>query len=262
MSQFQNNANTPGTPAGSNQLVVIGVVIAVIAVILMNFYVEMRVRANEEDKVRFFAFNKPMDAGDEIEAGDLKPVDIPKSTSNAFGESAIRALPDGSPSDGVGVKLNASVSEKQILTSNLFMGPGSTRFRDAIYRNMDEITLNIDSKEQPPNLRPGDFIDLYASIPLNRNSSYLRIMEYVKVVDLGDRVQDAGSTPGRVNKYGSITIYVDPSLSSKLFDIQTRVADQKFNVTRRDPADKTPRELKTGGSKEINERVLDILNLD
>ncbi|MEO0476810.1 MAG: hypothetical protein AAF085_12710, partial [Planctomycetota bacterium] len=191
-----------------------------------------------------------------------RPVQIPKSRAGAFGNSAIRALSDGSPSDGVGVKLNAPVSEKQFLTSNLFMGPASSRFRDSGDRGLDEITLNIDSKEQPPNLRPGDFVDLYASVPLNRNSSYMRIMEWVKVVDLGDRIQDAGATPGRAAKYGSITIYVDPSLSSKLFDIQKRVADQKFNVTRRDPADKTPRELKTGGSKEINERVLDILKLD
>ena len=90
----------------------------------------------------------------------------------------------------------------------------------------------------------------------------MRIMEYVKVVDLGDRIQDAGATPGKANKYGSITIYVDPDLSSKLFDIQKRVTDQTFNVTRRDPDDKLPRELDTGGSDEINSKVLEILNLD
>lgn len=263
MSQFPPSPNTPRTgPAGSGQLVVIGLVIAAIAVILMNVYVEMRVKAKEEDTVRFFRFKDEMKAGTEIEAGDLTNVEIPKSLANAFGTSAVRAAADGTPSDGLGFKLNTTVTGGQLLTSDLFLGTGSATVRDPAYRGLDEITLNIDSKEQPPNLRPGDFVDLYASIPLNRSSEYMRVMEYVKVVDLGDRIQDAGATRGKANKYGSITIYVDPRLSNKLFDIQKRVEGQTFNVTRRDPQDKTPRELKTGGSKEINDRVLKLLNLE
>ena len=88
----------------------------------------------------------------------------------------------------------------------------------------------------------------------------MRVMEYVKVVNLGDRIVETG-TRSKANKYGSITIYVDPELSAKLFDIQRRVSGQTFNVTRRDPQDKKPRELEQGGSKEINHRVLEILGL-
>lgn len=263
MSQYPTNTNTPPTgPAGSGQLVVIGFAIAIIAVVLMNFYVEMRVRAQQEDKVTFFKFNDSFKAGEEVESGDLEEVRIVKSEAKAFGNGAIRAGADGRPSDGIGFKLNAPVIEGQFLTSDLFMGAGKSTFRDPAYRGLDEITLNIDSKEQPPNLRPGDFIDLYASVPMNRNTKFMRIMEYVKVVDLGDRVQDSGATRGKSNKYGSITIYVDPKLSSKLFDIQKRVSGQTFNVTRRDPQDQMPRELKVGGSTEINEEVLKLLNLE
>lgn len=265
MSQFPSNAKpTQAEPAGSGQLVLVGFVIAIIAVVLMNVYVEMRVAAEEEQTITFFKFKDDMKIGEEIEAKDLTPVRIPKSMAMAFGTGAIREDPKspGRPGDGLGFKLNAPAIAEQLLTSNLFIGSGSTRVRDPQYRDLDEITLNIDSKEQPPNLRPGDFVDLYASIPLNRDTSYMRVMEYVKVVDLGDRIQDAGATRGKANKYGSITIYVDPKLSSKLFDIQKRVDGRTFNVTRRDPQDKTPRELKTGGSKEINQRVLTIFNLD
>ena len=126
---------------------------------------------------------------------------------------------------------------------------------------MDEITLNIDSKKQTPNLRPGDFVDLRADVPLNRETEFMTVMEYVKVVNLGDRVQESGSR-SKNNTYGSITIYVEPALSNKLLDIQKRIVGQEFSVTRRDPRDKDPRVLKTGGSKEINEEVLDILNLE
>lgn len=263
MSQFTNNANTPSAgPAGSGQLVLIGLVIAVIAVILMNVYVEMRVAAQEEDTVTFFKFDDDMKAGDEIEAGDLNPVRIPKSFEGAFGLSAIREDPNspGKPLDGLGNKLNAPVSKEQLLTSNLLFGAGTTSVRDLAYRGMDEITLNIDSKKQTPNLRPGDFVDLRADVPLNRETKYKTVMEYVKVVNLGDRIQESGSS-SRNNRYGSITIYVEPALSNTLLDIQKRIVGQEFSVTRRDPDDKKPRVLQTGGSKEINKEVLDILNL-
>jgi|GEM_PF-2290648 len=265
MSQFPNNSNNPSAgPAGSGQLVLIGFVIALVAVILMNVYVEMRVAARDEDQITFFRFRGEIEAGQEIEAEDLEPFKIYASMENAFGRDAIRENPKkpGTPLDGVGFKLNSPVVKDQVLKSSLFLGASATTIRDPAYRGLDEITLNIDSKKQPTNLRPGDFVDLYASIPLNRDSEYMRVMEYVKVVNLGDRIQDSGSSRTKSNKYGSITIYVEPSLSSKLFDIQKRVTNQTFNVTRRDPRDQAPRELKKGGSSEINEKVLEILNLD
>ena len=263
MSQYPTNSNAPTTgPAGSGQLVVIGFIIAIIAVVLMNVYVEMRVAAQEETTVTFFKFKDDMKAGETIEASDLSAVKIPKSMEKAFGLSAVREDPNrpGKPLDGLGNQLNDAVSAEQLLSSNVLFGAGRQSVRDFADQGLDEITLNIDSKKQPTNLRPGDYVDLYASIPLNRDTRYMRIMEYVKVVNLGDRIQEAG-TRAKSNKYGSITIYVDPDLSTKLFDVQKRVAGQTFNVTRRDPQAKEPRELKVGGSKEINEEVLDLLNL-
>jgi len=264
MSQFPNaNQSNTSAPAGSGQLVITGLVIALIAVILMNVYVEMRVKASQEDTVTFFRFDDEMKAGDEIQISDLEPFEIPESLQDAFGTNAVPEDPEnpGRPLDGEFATLNESVVQGQMLTFSLFRSRDSAAMRDPAYRNLDEITLNIDSKEQPPNLRPGDFVDLYASVPLNRDTEYMRVMEYVRVVDLGDRVQDAGSRT-RNSKYGSITIYVDPKLTNKLFDIQKRVDGQTFNVTRRDPQDRRPRELDRGGSDEINQRVLEILNLE
>lgn len=264
MSQFPNTGNTnPSAPAGSGQLVLIGLVIAVVAVILMNVYVEMRVAAEREDTVTFFRFDEPMDPGEEIDASKLKQVQVPVSLQEAFGSNAVREDPDrpGEPRDGDGQILNEDVVAGQFLAYSLFRSNNTAALRPPAYRGLDEITLNIDSKKQPTNLRTGDFVDLYASVPLNRSNEYMRIMEYVKVVNLGDRIQDTGSRT-KSNKYGSITFYVDPALSGKLYDIQERISGKTFNVTRRDPQDKKPRELKTGGSKEINERVLDILNLE
>lgn len=264
MSQFPNaNQSNSSAPAGSGQLVVIGLIIALVAVILMNVYVEMRVKASQEDKVTFFRFEDDMKTGDEIQMSDLEPFEVNESQKDVFGTNAVPEDPQnpGRPLDGEFTTLNQPVVKGQMLMFSQFRTRDSAAQRDPAYRGLDEITLNIDSKEQPPNLRPGDLVDLYASVPLNRNTEYMRVMEYVRVVDLGDKVQESGSR-SRNNKYGSITIYVDPELTNKLFDIQKRVDGQTFNVTRRDPQDRRPRELETGGSKEINKRVLEILNLE
>lgn len=264
MSQFPNTGNAnPSAPAGSGQLVLIGLVIAVVAVVLMNVYVEMRVAAEKEDTVTFFRFSDDKGSGDKIDVTKLEKVQVRVSLQDAFGTNAVREDPDmpGSPLDGDGAFLNQAVVKGQMLTYSLFRDSSEAARRAPAYRGFDEITLDIDSKNQPANLRPGDFVDIFASVPLNRNNKYMRIMEYIKVVNLGDRVQDTGSRT-RSNKYGSITIYVAPELSSKLYDIQERVSGKTFNVTRRDPQDKKPRELDTGGSREINKEVLDILNLE
>ena len=265
MSQFPNtSSSSPSAPAGSGQLVVVGLVIAIVAVILMNVYVEMRVAAEKEDTVTYFRFADDMKAGDEIEINDLDRVDVPKSLQNAFGTNAVPEDPQspGRPLDGEFRNLNEAVVKGQMLTFSLIRNASASAPRDPAYIGLDEITLNIDSKKQTPNLRPGDFVDLRAEVPLNRDTRFKTIMEYVRVVNLGDRIQDSGTSLGKNNKYGSITIYIDPALSNKLLDIQKRVAGQTFNVTRRDPQSKEPRVLKTGGSKEINQEVLDILNLE
>lgn len=264
MSQFPPTGNpSKSSPAGSGQLVLIGFVIALIAVILMNVYVEMRVAQSKEDTVTYFKFVSEKNPGEKIDIKDLRAIELPVTVKNAFGTSAVRENETrrGTPLDGIGEVLGESVVDGQVLTYNLFRAPTTTATRDRGDEGLDEITLNIDSKKQPANLRVGDYVDIFASIPLNRNTEYMRVMEYVKVVNLGDRVQEAG-TRSRDNKYGSITIYIDPNLTSKLFDIQKRVIGQTFNVTRRDPLDKRARELDAGGSKEINKRVLEILNLD
>ena len=265
MSQFPNASNpSTSAPAGSGSLILIGAVIGTIAVILMNVYVEMRVAAEKENTVTYFRFVDDMKAGTQITVSDLESVDIPVSMQDAFGTNAVGEDPSsrGTPLDGKGNSLNAPVVKGQMLTYSLFRTASASAPRDPAYIGLDEITLNIDSKKQTPNLRPGDFVDLRASVPLNRSTRFKTIMEYVRVVNLGDRVQESGTSQSRDSRYGTITIYIDPALSNTLLDVQKRVEGQTFTVTRRDSNSREARVLKTGGSKEINAEVLDILNLE
>ena len=265
MSQFPTSSSSqPAGPAGSSTLVLVGVGLAVVAVVLMNIYVEMRVAAQNEDTVTFYEFKEELKVGDEITFDLLKEVEIPKSMQQAFGRDAIRKDPASDrPADGTGEKLIVPVIAGEFLRFSQVRSSNAANVRPAEFRNFDEITVNVDSKQQPPNLRPGDYVDLYAAVPgFRQDARNMRVMEYVKIVNLGERTRESGtSQAGKNDKYGTITFYIQPDLTATLLDIQRKVVGNTFNLTRRDPGDKTPRELEIGGSREINPKVPEALRI-
>ncbi len=262
MSQYPTNPSASSAgPAGSGQLVLIGFALAIVAVILMNIYVEMRVAARDEAKVTFFKFEGDLDAGDEVQSKNLIPVQIPKSIESAFGSDAIREDVPGSgrPADGVGFKLNTAVVKGEVLRSSLFLSSGRRPNRNNPDVGEHQIAISVDSEDQPSDLMPGDYIDLYGAIPRSRSNKFMPVMEYVEVAAVGERRSETGDGT-RSSKYGSITINIDPKQVPLLFDIQQRLPDQKFRISLRSPADKKTNF--TGDKPTINPEVLRNLGLE
>lgn len=261
MSQLNNPTGTGQSPAGSGTLVAIGLVIAVVAVILMNVYVEMRVSAAKEGTITFFQFTGSLDAGTEIDSSHITPVKVPASMSKAFGQDAIRERSDrpGTPADGLGFELYTSVVEGEVLRSSLFTGEGRRTARNNPELGEHQIAISVDSEDQPANLAPGDRIDLYGAIPLSRSEKNMVVMEYVRVAAVGERRADSADGT-RANKYGSITINIDPAQVPLLFDIQRRLPEKQFRISLR-AANDTQTNI-TGGEAVINPAVLTALRLD
>lgn len=266
MSQYPGSNPSPGTgtptgaPVGSGTLVAVGLGLAVLAVILMNVYVELRVSAAQEDTITIFKFNGSLDAGTEIEPKHITPVEIPESFAKAFGADVIRERPDspGTPADGLGFELNSPVVQGEALRSSLFTGEGRRAARNNPELGEHQIALSVDSDDQPADLAPGDRIDLYGAIPMSRSTQYMVVMEYVEVAAVGERRTVSGDGK-QANKYGSITINIDPKQVPLLFDIQQRLPDNEFRISLRAPND-TRTEI-TGGEAKINEKVLAALRL-
>lgn len=263
MSQYPNNPTNPTSqpPAGSGQLVMVGVVLAIIAVIMMNVYVEMRVAAQDEETITFFKFTDALDAGDRIDAKDIIAFDIPVSLKSAFGTDAVRESTSkpGTPSDGIGFDLNISVVKGEVLKSSQFLASGRRAGRNDPSLGEHQIALSVDSDDQPADLAPGDRVDLYGSIPRSRSNQYMVVMEYVEVAAVGERRSEAGDG-NRSSKYGSITINIDPKQVPLLFDIQQRLPDKEFRISLRASNDaSTPI---TKGEALINPEVLRSLGLD
>lgn len=261
MSQFTSNSSTgDGKPAGSGTLVAVAAGLAIFAVILMNVYIEMRVSAAKEDSVTYFQFTQALAAGTEIEKVHVKPVEVPVSMAEAFGLDAINELSNrpGTPADGLGFDLNQDVIAGEILRASLFTGAGQRAGRNNPELGKHQIAISVDSEDQPANLAPGDRIDLYGAIPMARSVKNEVIMEYVEVAAVGERRSESTGN-ARDNKYGSITINIDPKQVPLLFDIQNRLPEKQFRISLRAPND-TRTDI-TGGEAKINEKVLDALRL-
>jgi len=262
MSQYPGNPSQ-GTqsPVGSGQLVIVGGIIALIAVVLMNIYVEMRVSAKREGEVTFFQFAGDLDAGDRIDAKDLTPFQIPESRAKAFGKDAIREDSPGSgrPSDGIGFDLNVGVVEGEVLKASQFLSTGRRIGRNNPKIGERQIALSVDSEDQPADLAPGDRIDLYGAVPEGNNFGFMLVMEYVEVAAVGERRSEAGDGK-RSNKYGSITINIDRNQATKLLNVERFLPDNEFRIALRAPTD-TATEV-TGGEAVINPAVLKALRLE
>lgn len=262
MSQFSNPSNNAQASAtGSSTLVIVGVVLAVLAVILMNVYVEMRVSAAKQDSVTFFRYTGDLEAGKIVERGDFTAIQVPANMTKAFGNDAIRETSPGSgiPADGFRIELMVDVVEEEVLKSSHFINQRGLASRNLPPLGEHQIAISVDSEDQPANLSPGDRIDLYGAIPLSRSNEYMVVMEYVEVAAVGERRSEGGEG-ARANKYGSITINIDPKQVPLLFDIQQRLPDKEFRISLRSRKDTTT-DI-TGGEAKINNKVLQALRLN
>ena len=267
MSQYPTSSSSgqiaAGAAAGTGMLVLIGAGIALFAVILMNIYVEMRVKAAQEDDIIYFQFRGDKEAGAEIELTDLELIRIPKRYQKAFGQDAITesAANPGVPADGPGFPLHTSVVKGEVLRSSLFTDASRRSVRSDPKKGERQIALSVESEKQPANLAPGDRIDLLGAIPTARSGTfkYMVVMEYVEVAAVGQRRVET-SDSGRSTRYGSITVNVKPEQVKQLLAIQDRLPDRQFRISLRSQQDGSTPE--TGKEAVVNPDVLETLRIE
>lgn len=263
MSQMPN-PQMPPARSGSNQLVIIAVVVAFVAVILMNVYVEMRAKASALNTENFFKLKVDRDRGDELTSKDVQMIAIPVNMIQAFGTDAVKEdnATAGMPAGGYAGRIfSVSAQEGEILRYSMFVRGTSDRLGIDLAPGRRLFTIQVDSKNQPPNLAPDDYIDLYANIQRRTGTQSMVIMEKVQVRMVGNRVIESGADASQTRnvKYGTITVEVDQSEVRKLADLLTRVAGNQFTVVIRGASDNR---LQLEQRATVNPEVLDMLGLD
>ncbi|MFI4859451.1 MAG: RcpC/CpaB family pilus assembly protein [Phycisphaerales bacterium JB063] len=265
MSQIPSSQSPPAR-GGSTQLVMIAGVVAVVAVILVNVYVELRAKANAEDTEHFFRLTVDRERGDDLSPGDFEMIDIPKSYIRAFGTDAIREDPTraGIPAGGYEKrKFSVSARAGEVLRDGMFIRESTNRLGIDLRPGRRLVALPVNTENQPPNLAPDDYIDIYANVMRRSGTQSVVVMERVQVRLVGSRVVEAGADSSRSRnvKYGSITIEVDRDEVAKLANLQTRIAGGEFLVVVRAGIDRT---LLDGDEEEgvVRDEIMEMLGLD
>ncbi len=251
MTQLSSQA---GPPPSSTKLVLVAVALAVVAAVMVNVYVEMLKRANEERTFPVYRLTRSMKRGEKLRPQDVRIAPVPLSFRDSFpdavdSEAALETLLDREP-------LQMDVPQNTVLLRSHFVARGGEAGDRNITLGYRRVWLPVNSRSVPGGLSPGMFVDIAAPFSTGGGLPEVKlVMERVKVEAVGERTisDDAvGSQRGR--SYHGITIDLPPKDAIKLSQISMLITGD-FILQLRNPGD-NEREIRAGGiNPEIDELI-------
>ena len=244
-------------PAGNPRLVIVAVVIAVLAVIMVNIYIGVVTSSAQPDEITVYRLRTDIEPGDELEADDVRAVQLPESFANAF-QNRVKPRDDGTPTR-VGDTFRRTAQMNDVLTYDLFQPPEQNRLDLRLDRGKVGTTLPIEPRNIPKGLQPGMYVDIEAPFRMTGGRQIKTVMERVEVLEVGARsvVDEQEDQPNsyRAGNVNTITIEVEPQLATQLDELVS-LATGPFKLHLRNPADEALHKLETDG---INPELLEML---
>ena len=251
----------PTTPTGTGgaKLMIVAVLLAVVAVLLTNFYIEMIRREVTEKGFKVYKLTKPLSRDTPLEKKHVEPVAVPKKFAasfrslNTINEIDLKIyLAERAP-------LQRSAKEGELLTYEMFTSEGGRNLDQNIRKGKRWVSLPINSRTVPGALRPGMFVDIAGTFPTGGSlPETLPVMELVKVEALGTRVAVASENDTRrsaARRYQTLTIEVTPEEAAKLTEVQ-KLLEGEFDLLLRNPDDNERPNIPNGG---VNPVLVDLV---
>jgi Flp pilus assembly protein CpaB len=234
---------------------------ALVAVILVNAYIEYVRRQVEQASFNVYVLTRSLAPGDRLKERDVRKVAVPKSFENNLRELHLMNDDEVQVKLGEGTPVERAASQGDLLRWEVYTAPDGPAPVE-ISKGKRLVSLPVNSRTVPGSLRPGMFVDIEAAF--NRGGAVpevLPVMERVKVKAVGTHTvgEEASAAPGRTRSLGSfraITIEVSPAEATDLSMIE-RVAVGDFELHLHNPDDNTAPKIPNGG---INPDVLDLLD--
>lgn len=251
--------NTPPTmqAVGGTKVVIAALVLALIAVIATNVYIDQVRRTVKQSSFAVYIFEYDVNRGEKFKADSVREVSVPINYESNFRK--LKCIDKNQLTSGNydNKELQRGAVSGQFLTSDLF----ELRNEDRPDLRMDDgmrlIALAVASRPQLTILQPEMHVDIM--VPLNTGTRYnqmMLVMENVRVLAVGTRMAtDESSGRAVAGSYQSITVQVKPEEALELSTIE-KAAAGPFELQIRKPSDRKPIVITKGG---INEEVLNIV---
>lgn len=245
-----------GPEGGSLKLVAVAVILAVVAVVLVNLYVIAAREQLREDEINIYMLRAPVETGDALDGKDVETVQMPKSLKTSFQSAGFIVGDADEPGveDYLGKRFVRDAPRSGLLELRHFIRATGITAEVDVSPGKRLVAVPVDRATLPASLRPGTMIDLEAEF---RGRGVLPVMERVRVIAVGGtRIQDVAQgedAPGRASS--KIDIEVAPEEATHLAQIEKRTVGS-FRVHVR-PTGETA--LPKIGREGINPEVLRLI---
>ncbi|MEM1026669.1 MAG: RcpC/CpaB family pilus assembly protein [Planctomycetota bacterium] len=246
----------PNAPRGSAKLLIVAVVLAIVAVVLVNLYVAASRRSIQSDEFVVFRMDVQKSPGDVLAADDTSAVRVPMTLRESF-TGAVAPNAAGNAPSRVGDPLTRPVEPGDILEARHFDLQTQDETRLLIRPGMRGIAIPVQSQSLPDPIRPEMLVDIEA--PFRGRGGRTRVMpvmEMVRVVAVGStNIVDERRGGGAGSGVSKITLEVTPDQASDLEYLLSQVAGE-FRVHTRNPSDTERPKI---GGPGVNPEVMKLL---
>ena len=245
-------------PEGSVKLVVLALILAVVAVVLVNVYVLYVKNAAKPQEETVYRLTIPVAAGEKLKKSMYEAYPVDKEYFKALGSP----LPEKFLVNRLGEPFVRSANQGQVLTSDLFDASNLKRLDADIAIGKRAVALPVNSRELPGSLKEQVQVDVLAPFIMGSGRvQVLPVIENVRVVVAGnnsilDEPDDGSANPVPRTTFRRIEINVSPQEALDLARIKKIVAGD-FEILVRNPNDKQFQLIPNGG---INPEVLNLLS--
>lgn len=245
-------------PGGSAKLVVVAAVLALVAIVLINVYIEYVKRVSAEGTTIRYRLTTTLRPGERIRERDVQEVRLPARYEDAF--SGFLDPTEMQKKISAGELVRRTGEQGHFVSASLFEDANESGLDESIGEGMLLYALSVNSRTTVGGLRPGMYIDIFAPF---RGSGptpvVLPVMERVKVVTVGSVGITDDQANRRITSYQTVGIEVTPQAAIKLSMIE-RVATGPFEIALRKRSDERNHLIvNMDPQTRINPRVLDML---
>lgn len=257
----------PGGPtpdAASPKLVGLALLIAVVAVVMVNLYIIGIKRGAQEGEYEFFRLRVAKDVGQTLQIEDVDRVSVPISYRDAF-RDVIEPNSAGEPLR-LGDPFTRRAELGEPLTTRMFDDLTGDASRRLITQGFRGVSLPVVSKLLPDPLKAEMRVDILAPVrgPGGRRE-IMPVMENVRVVSVGTRNivdETTGGGTRAATNFETLTVEVRPKQAVLLEAITEEI--QKigvYSVLLRSPDDQRPTLIPDSQPGELNPELLQRLGL-
>ena len=222
--------NAPG--GGSTTLVVVAVIVAVLAVVLVNVYIELVRRQSQPEEFTVYRLTQQVRDGDVISEKLVEAFPVDKRFEDGFGDAATEeaiynAIQTRKP-------FTQRAERGQVVTFDMLRKTQSQREEYQPDVGKVDVALTVDSNQLPA-LFEGMTVDAVAPFMVQGQVRYIPVLQGVVVKQLGDPARDEGDD-GPVGRYKKVILELLPEQALTLENIKQRAVG-KFVLFRRNSGD-------------------------